>query len=395
MKKATFRFYHSTLIIALSVVLLSSCTKETTSTNNGTFYQSGTNGIVGATAVYNGNLVAGGNFTDIDSIQATDIVQWNGTKWVALGTGITQSAPLGTCEINAMTTFNGNLIVGGYFSYAGSNLVNGIAQWNGSAWTGLASGVTAGIGQINAMLVWNGNLIVAGSFTSAGTTNANNIAVWNGTSWSAIGHGIHGSVAAMALYNNNLIIGGSFDSAGGILANNIVQYDGSNWTAFANGIKGTINVFDPILYPVNTIAVYNNNLVIGGNFDSGAGQPSYIAQWNGVSWQRVGTGIRVGDPTSLIVWNGTLVASFGTSGIASSNGLYQWNGLTWSSTAMGGTFQSNTLVYWTQNYDPNLYSINSLSLYNGNLIVGGNFYNAGGLATNSIVSWNGSSWSKL
>jgi hypothetical protein len=60
----------------------------------------------------------------------------------------------------------GNLYVGGNFFHAGGVLVNGIAEWNGTAWSGFGSGMN----HIVSSLAFDssGNLDVGGYFTLAG-----------------------------------------------------------------------------------------------------------------------------------------------------------------------------------------------------------------------------------
>src|SRR5690349_10531346 len=48
----------------------------------------GMNGYIYAMAVYNGNLIAGGDFTTAGGISAIRIAQWDGNSWSALGSGM-------------------------------------------------------------------------------------------------------------------------------------------------------------------------------------------------------------------------------------------------------------------------------------------------------------------
>ncbi|MBN2227120.1 MAG: hypothetical protein JW763_07115 [candidate division Zixibacteria bacterium] len=45
----------------------------------------GMNGIVGALTVYDGKLIAGGDFTLAGGISASHIAAWNGSSWASLG----------------------------------------------------------------------------------------------------------------------------------------------------------------------------------------------------------------------------------------------------------------------------------------------------------------------
>jgi hypothetical protein len=83
---------------------------------------------------------------------------------------------------------------------------------------------------VNAMTVFNGELIVGGRFTCAGGVPANYISKWNGTSWDSLGSGMDGWVNALIVYNGELIAGGQFVNAGGVQVNNIARWDGVSWT---------------------------------------------------------------------------------------------------------------------------------------------------------------------
>ncbi len=78
-----------------------------------------------ALAVYNSNLIVGGYFTDAGGVAADGIARWDGTAWSALGSG------LGVGEwVFALTVLNGELTVGGLISLNGyDDLLGGWARW--------------------------------------------------------------------------------------------------------------------------------------------------------------------------------------------------------------------------------------------------------------------------
>ena len=66
------------------------------------------------------------------------------------------------------------IVAAGSFATAGGAPANGIARWNGAAWSGLGTG--AG-GTVRTLLVApSGDLIAAGSFSTAGGQPAANVA---------------------------------------------------------------------------------------------------------------------------------------------------------------------------------------------------------------------------
>jgi hypothetical protein len=87
--------------------------------------------------------------------------------------------------IFAVTVFNDQLIVGGYFDVAGGAIAQNAAAWNGTSWLPLGSGVN---GDVEALTIYGGQLIAGGNFTG---------------------------VYALTVYDGDLIAGGEFETASG------------------------------------------------------------------------------------------------------------------------------------------------------------------------------------
>jgi hypothetical protein len=118
----------------------------------------------------------------------------------------------GTC--NALCVYDGKLIAGGEFQIANCTLAANIASWDGSSWSSLGSGMEK-LGVVHALAVYNNKLIAGGDFWTAGGVSANQIASWNGSTWSPWGSGMNAVVGALTIYDNKLIAGGDFTYAGG------------------------------------------------------------------------------------------------------------------------------------------------------------------------------------
>ncbi len=290
-------------------------------------------------------LVAAGSFGYASDVAARNIAVWDGASWSPLGDGLGSA----TEAVNAVTIYDGQLIAAGSFTSSGATSLGRIARWNGSAWVPLGSAPIKDLnnGQAFALAVYDNNLVVGGSFTQVESANDNfkRIAQWNGSVWSAVSstatQGMNnGSVRALAVYDSNLVAGGDFtqvDSA----SNNflrIAQWNGSSWLAVSNAaIPGMSNG------SVNAFAQYDGNLVAGGSFtrvESATDNFRRLAQWNGTAWSGVGA-----------------TATPGLSGGVNS-------------------------------------SVNAMTIYNGELVVAGNFTQVDGAAAISshLVSWNGSAW---
>lgn len=89
------------------------------------------------------------------------------------------------------------------------------------------------------------------------------------------------------------------------------------------------------------------------------------------SWNALGSGIN-GTVNAAIVFNGQLIVAGNFSSPA--NNIARWDGSTWSALGSG----TNGVV-------------NALTIFNNTLIVGGAFNNIG----NNIASWNGAAWTNL
>ncbi|MGP8217249.1 MAG: hypothetical protein ACLQQ4_16900 [Bacteroidia bacterium] len=351
--------------------------------------------------VYNNDLIVAGQFTSL--FNSSYIAQWNGKIWQSLGSGLgsnqyyinaSTDVTYPDIEIRALINYNSNLIVGGFFTSAGGQSANSIAAWNGSSWQNLNGGVAVSSPEsydpeVYALAVYNNNLIVAGYFQFAGGIASSSIAEWNGTTWDALVSGINTTsssiystpdINTLVIYNGNLIAGGEFDSIGGHSINNLAQWNGTSWSAFGAKCNGL----------VGSLIVYNGNLIAEGSFDTIGGIPAKgIAEWNGTTWSALTTFYVSNNNYSYsinspVIYNGTLYFNSKYDSV-----LNQWNG--------NGSFS-----YVTNCNDTKwrLYSngltafLNPLCVYNGNLIVGGWFTSVNGVSTSDdLAQWNGSSWS--
>ena len=356
-----------------------SCNNPVNSNNSFSTLRGGIgDGAVWGLTVYNNQLIAGGNFTIAGGASANHLALWNGSSWSQIGSGV--SGGESNSGVIALTVYNGNLIAGGFFTMAGSDSANNIAQWNGDSWSALGKGVfvVAHSSWINTLVIYNGNLIAGGFFTMAGSDSANNIAQWNGNSWSPLNSGLSGGasvVLALIVYNGNLVAGGSFTQAGSINVNNIAQWNGSLWSSLASGVLGSSS-------EIQALTVYSGNLIAGGSFtQAGGNSANNIAQWNGSTWLPLGSGVSGGSPSTwiniLMVYENNLIAggNFSQAGGNNINYLAKWNGSSWLPLISSLSFNTNTGIY-------------ALTIYNGNLIVGGYFSTSGVISANNIFQWH-------
>ncbi len=348
------------------------------------------NRVNALTTLPSGDLIAGGDFTFAGGVTVNRIARWNGSAWSALGTGMSGGS---FAAVNALTTLpSGDLIAGGQFSTAGGVTVNGVARWNGAAWSALGTGTSGGsLPNVRALTALpSGDLIAGGEFTTAGGVTVNGIARWNGSAWLALGAGMSGfsSVGVYALTtlpSGDLIAGGFFTSAGGVPANFIARWNGSAWSALGTGMSSTVTALT---------ALPSGDLIAGGNFTTAGGVPANrIARWNGSAWSALGTGMSGGNfsvppivKALTTLPSGDLIAGgdFITAGGVTLNCIARWNGSAWSALGTGMSGGSS---------NPVVFALTTLP--SGDLIAGGSFTTAGGVTVNRIARWNGSAWSAL
>lgn len=326
-----------------------------------------------ALTVFNGQLIAGGYFTQIGAQPRAYAARWDGVTWQDMGPGFNR-------EVLTFAIRSGQLFAGGRFT-------GHVARWDNTQWTVIPNGPS---GFVDALTVHDGYLVATGYFPYCGNfpnpVEVNGVARWNGSTWSALGTGAdntHGGVAA-TVYNNELVVGGFFGAVGGVSANGIAKWNGSSWSPLGSGVSGGITFSS-----VSALTVYNGKLIAGGYFLMAGGQPAgYVASWNGVSWSPLGLGLADSDgwdysaADALTVYNGELVAggSFDRAGGQVANNLARWNGASWF--AYGGV---------------TLNSVNAFVNYGSRLVSGGDFQqlSAANSAMRNIVAWDGIGLSKF
>jgi hypothetical protein len=223
----------------------------------------------------------------------------------------------------------------------------------------------------------NGDLLVGGDCFSAGGAVVGYLANWNGSAWSAAGGGAGGFVHTITLLPSGEWV------VGGYLAEYVRRWTGTNLLSLGTASPAGAGA-DAV---VSALArLQDGSVVAGGGFTSIGGQAANrIAVWNGVAWSPLGPGIDGSVSAVTQQANGTVVAagSFFSAGGLPVNGIARWNGTAWAAlgTGLGGPIVGLAYTLAT--------------LANGDLVAGGWFSTAGGVAANNIARWNGTAWSAL
>jgi hypothetical protein len=126
--------------------------------------------------VFEGNLIAGGQFIRAGGNAANRIASWDGASWSSLGDGVT--GPWYFPVVYSLASHAGIVVAGGYFMEAGGNPAEYIAGWDGASWHELDGGLSF---TAYALSRYGGTLVTAGGFTTAGNLEVNHIATWGGS----------------------------------------------------------------------------------------------------------------------------------------------------------------------------------------------------------------------
>lgn len=133
---------------------------------------------------------------------------------------------------------------------------------------------------------------------------------------------------------------------------------------------------------------YNSLLIVGGKFTvAGDVIANGIAAWDGVSWSALGTGFAGDDSdpnveiSSLAVYDGKLIAGgrFKEAGGVPANHIAAWDGSSWAQLGTGASG----------------YFVEALAVFEGKLIAGGWFDEMDGIPVGKIAAWDGAAWDSL
>ena len=217
---------------------------------------------------------------------------------------------------------------------------------------------------------------------------------WDATSqtWSSLGAGFAGSVYVLIAMPNGDIVAGAGNAQSPARAVDLRRFDGANWSPLLTTIGDPPGVpFEGSIAALHVLP--EGDLLVGGDFTSIDGVAAAgLASWNGTSWTEYAGGVggvyyRVSKFGELA--NGDLVVGgqFATAGGVSANNIATWDGSTFSPLGGGlanpGPFAAAPTV------------TGIVTRANGDLFVCGMFQDAGGVAVNSVATWDGGSWSAM
>lgn len=328
-----------------------------------------------------GALYAGGSFTAAGNLAATKIARWQTGRWSAVGDGQGMNGPVKALVVDS----NNHLFAAGEFTHAGAAAAQGVARWDGVCWHALVSGIPLDplSDTIQQMVIDSKDqLYVAGSFIFAGGVRANGIAQWDGKAWSGLTAGITGlrTVHALALDAQDNLYSAETYMPNFTFQRRVAKWDGSQWTTIS----------DNLAFPLDALHVTDDGtLYASGDFrPSGALTPDHrVVKWDGNQWVIVGQ-FNWSIHALLSTGPNTLYAGgrFDQVNGTTSKHMAQWNGTSWS--ALGAGIENGNVFY-----DHNVATL--LLGKAGAFYAGGNFQKSGETQLNHLAAWDGSTWSAV
>jgi len=312
-------------------------------------------------------------------------------SWSELGSGIAKKG-----EIEAVAVDDtGYVYAGGYFENSSGNTY--VAKWNGTVWSELggSNSLTAlGNFKSNASIEYNivqivtdnsGNLYVGGDLSDVNGIQF--ISKWNGSKWSKVQTGndtlpFNYTRSLAVDKSGNLYASGQYYySSVNYSSSFVAKWNGSSWNTLGGFKTDSI---------INQIAVDNSgNVYAAGAFRNANGY-YYVIKWNGSTWSELGTGANAlkanGVINALALDNsGNLYAA---GNFTDANGVYytaKWNGTTWSELGTG----ANALNSDGLGVNGTVYALATDK--SGNVYMGGAYMYSG----TNIWQWNGTNWNQL
>ena len=299
--------------------------------------------------------------------------------------------------MNALSVHDGALLVGGGFDRAGEVPLQGLARWDGAGWSRLGSrSYLWDDGYVMDFAEYGGKLAVVGCFSLL--NGFQSIVYWNGRHWERPSAPAPAGAYAAASYGGRLFVGGGFGYQTDVRFNNIASWNGSSWQPVGPGAGlETLPIVHPLGYGISIVddrdpvvhafAEYQGELIAAGEFDwAGQERILNIGRWDGTAWKALGTGIE-GRPAyssfltqAMTVFAGELIVggSFTRAGGVPVNNVAAWDGTRWR--ALGEGIAGN---------------VQGLAVYAGDLIAVGAFHRVGGREGHGIARWDGERWTAV
>lgn len=246
---------------------------------------------------------------DGDSVTVSGIAAYYDTAWHSYGS-FSQ-----TDLVRRVKVLDGELYGIGAFRYADGHECNGVAKRVGDEWLPVGQVEVeppTSTPNLTDAIIYQGDLYVCGVITLA-PNDERGIVRYDGQNWDAPGGGLFGGVAggrAMAIYQNELYLGGSFYLDAGNAGHMIQHWDGSIWRAVGGHLNDWNNTTNGAARCYGLFE-HEGRLLAAGGFQFAGGVPAQtFAIWDGSVW--CGTGDTISNEShSIALYNDTIYLASG------------------------------------------------------------------------------------
>jgi len=212
------------------------------------------------------------------------IAKWDGKSWSQIGGNFFGDGVIYTMVLDSVN----NVYAGGTFEVNSSQLYSPcfIAKWDGSNFSRFDNYYN---NEFNALIIDDsGSIYAAGGFEDINFNNY--VTKWNGQTWTELGGtGMNGLNVRRSIQSIAVDKSKNVYAAGYFIDSNkmeyVAKYNGINWMELGTG-SNALNANNYI----SSIVVDNyENVYAIGNFTNTDGN-HYLAKWNGTSWSEVDFG---------------------------------------------------------------------------------------------------------
>ena len=380
---------------------------------------------------FNGDVFIGGEFNSSSSPGTSGLARWDGAEWHSIPVSPPDEETYHA--VRAFEPFAGGLVVGGYFDEVGGVEARNVALWNGASWESIGLGVS---GYVFSLATHEESLRVGGSLSDDGYFEVPAVETWTGGEWIP-SQGLHGQTICLLSTPEGLIAGGvlvSRDDGGvprgtGVLRSSPFGWDGfEHWSKTMHGLLS----FQGMRSYVNALARYKEDILAAGHFafcgsPSGYTSAAGLARWDGNEWHPLPWHSIYDPPSVLHVEADTIYAGgYFWYGLEGPVPVLRFDGLTWSpfdtlslavttisryqgdlyiagrrasldSPSMGGVYRWTGSRWETVGLAQGgeFPGVNAMAIFQGKLVVGGDFDHIGGIPAQAIAAWDGSHWAAL
>ena len=302
------------------------CQEETLASFNGHTYQTygRFHGEIRDVVRFQGHLYAAGFFDyvndDIDSTKRY-IVRRDSDEWVSVGTV--------NSEVSGMTADSNYLYICGIFTQINGQPIKYVARYDGTHWQGFPDAYNE-IPTMYQVRLYQGNLYVGGYFTYG--SNIQNLMYFQDGAWHPVGDNpeVYGTnVTRLTVWHNELYIQGDYFTSSSAIHNHLLKWDGQTlsapWPTFYDPNHQSASYGSGFIWMVPTT---NYLYVCGSAKYIGNTQINYVARYDGTQFCGMHTQDVIYPTSGLFAYHDSIYAYnvYESTFYNPPSGLYKWIG---------------------------------------------------------------------